>query len=81
MNHLYRNNVHQVKTNIFVPGGGKPRTLNETNYLSFLNETGKPTSKGIFEGANLYLTSGARKALEKLGVLIFKDSSCKPLHD
>jgi glutamate dehydrogenase len=76
MNHLYRNNVHQVKTDIFIPGGGRPRTLNETNYLSFLDETGKPTSKGIVEGANLYLTPGARKALEKLGVLIFKDSSC-----
>lgn len=76
MNHLYRNNVHQVKTDIFVPAGGRPRTLNDTNYSSFLDETGKPTSKAIIEGANLYLTPGARKALEKLGVLIFKDSSC-----
>lgn len=76
MNHLYRNNVHQTKTDIFITGGGRPRTLNETNYFSFLDETGKPTSKGIVEGANLYLTPGARKALEKLGVLIFKDSSC-----
>ena len=76
MNLLYRNNVHQVKTDVFVPGGGRPRTLNETNYISFLDETGKPTSKAIVEGANLYLTPGARRALEKLGVLIFKDSSC-----
>lgn len=76
MNQLYRNNVHQVKTDIFITGGGRPRTLNETNYFSYLDETGKPTSKGIVEGANLYLTPGARKALEKLGVLIFKDSSC-----
>lgn len=76
MNQLYRSNVHQVKTDVFVPGGGRPRTLNETNYTSFLDETGKPTSKAIVEGANLYLTPGARKALEKLGVLIFKDSSC-----
>ncbi len=76
MNHLYRNNVHQVKTDIFFPGGGRPRTLNDTNYSSFLDETGKPTSKAIVEGANLYLTPGARRALENLGVLIFKDSSC-----
>ncbi len=76
MNHLYRNNVHQVKTDVFVPGGGRPRTLNDTNYFSFLDDTGKPTSKAIVEGANLYLTPGARRALEKLGVLIFKDSSC-----
>ncbi|MBS0626359.1 MAG: NAD-glutamate dehydrogenase [Verrucomicrobia bacterium] len=76
MNHLYRTNVHQTKTDAFVPGGGRPRTLNENNYQTFLDETGKPTSKVIVEGANLYLTPGARRALEKLGVIVLKDSSC-----
>jgi glutamate dehydrogenase len=76
MNQLYRNNVHQVKADIFIPGGGRPRTLNETNFFTFLDEAGNPTSKAIVEGANLYLTPGGRRALEKLGVLIFKDSSC-----
>lgn len=76
MNQLYRTNVHQVKTDVFVPGGGRPRTLNEANYQSFLDEHDKPTSRAIVEGANLYLTPGARRILEKLGVLIMKDSSC-----
>jgi glutamate dehydrogenase len=76
MNHLFRTNVHQVKTDLFIPGGGRPRTLNETNALSYLDEAGKPTSKAIVEGANLYLTPGARAILENLGVLILKDSSC-----
>ncbi len=76
MNQIYRNNVHQVKADVFVTGGGRPRTLNEGNYLTYLDDTGKPTSKAIVEGANLYLTPGARHALEKLGVLIMKDSSC-----
>ncbi len=76
MNHLFRNNVHQVKADIFVPGGGRPRTLNESNYKNFLDETGKPTAKAIVEGANLYLTPEARRELEKLGVLILKDSTC-----
>lgn len=75
MNHLFRHNVHQTKTDIFIPGGGRPRTLNEHNYKDFLDETGKPTSGAIVEGANLYLTPFARRALEKLGVLIIKDSS------
>lgn len=75
MNHLYRSNVHQVKTDVFIPAGGRPRTLNESNYQTYLDETGKPTSKAIVEGANLYLTPGARRALEKLGVIIIKDSS------
>jgi glutamate dehydrogenase len=76
MNLLYRNNVHQTKTDVFVPGGGRPRTLNENNVHTYLDETGKPTSRAIVEGANLYLTPGARRALEKLGVLVLKDSSC-----
>lgn len=75
MNHLFRHNLHKVKTDIFIPGGGRPRTLNEQNYTDFLDETGRPTSKAIIEGANLYLTPQARRALEKLGVLIIKDSS------
>jgi glutamate dehydrogenase len=76
MNHLYRTNVHQAKVDVFVPGGGRPRTLNEANYQTFLDEHGKPTARAIVEGANLYLTPGARRSLEKLGVIILKDSSC-----
>ncbi len=75
MNHLLRNNVHQTPTTIFIPSGGRPRTLNESNYRDFLDEKGKPTSKAIIEGANLYLTPEARRNLENLGVLIIKDSS------
>lgn len=75
MNHLFRHNVHSVKTDIFVPGGGRPRALNETNYRDFLDPAGVPTSKAIVEGANLYLTPMARRQLEKLGVIIIKDSS------
>ncbi|MDJ0652302.1 MAG: NAD-glutamate dehydrogenase [Simkaniaceae bacterium] len=74
MNHLYRHHLHQVETDIFIPAGGRPRTLNSKNYQDFLSK-GKPTSRAIIEGANLYLTPKARLALEKLGVLIIKDSS------
>ncbi|MBS0628301.1 MAG: glutamate dehydrogenase, partial [Verrucomicrobia bacterium] len=41
----------------------------------FLSDDGVPTAKAIVEVANLYLTQGARRTLEKLGVLILKDSS------
>ncbi|MCB1106467.1 MAG: NAD-glutamate dehydrogenase [Chlamydiia bacterium] len=74
MNHLFRHNLHQVETDIFIPAGGRPRTLNENNYQDFLVK-GKPSSKGIVEGANLYLTPQARRELENLGVIIIKDSS------
>ncbi len=73
--HLYSHNLHQVEADIFIPGGGRPRTLNINNYKTYLNAKGTPTSKAIIEGANLYLTSEARTALEELGCLIIKDSS------
>lgn len=73
--HIYRTNLHQVKTDIFIPAGGRPRTLNGENYQEFLDEMGQPSSRAIIEGANLYLTAEAREALENLGVLIIKDSS------
>jgi glutamate dehydrogenase len=72
---IYRSYLHKVKTDVFIPAGGRPRTLNGQNYTDFLDDTGTPTSKAIIEGANLYLTADARTALEKKGVLIIKDSS------
>ncbi len=75
MNHLLRHNVFQAKTDVFIPAGGRPRTLNENNWKDFLDEKGKPSSRAIIEGANLFLTPLARSALEKLGVVIIKDSS------
>ena len=75
MNHILRHNLHQAPTDIFIPAGGRPRTLNITNYTDFLDETGKPTSKAIIEAANLYVTPEARYKLEEAGVIIIKDSS------
>lgn len=74
-NFLLRNNVHQTPADIFIPAGGRPRTLNESNYKEFLDSSGKPTARAIIEGANLYLNNNARNIFENLGVLIIKDSS------
>lgn len=75
MNHLLRSNVHQTKCDVFIPGGGRPRTLNEKNVSDFFDEKGVPTARAIVEGANLYLTPKARSILEEKGCLIVKDSS------
>ncbi|MBS4168201.1 NAD-glutamate dehydrogenase domain-containing protein [Parachlamydia sp. AcF125] len=75
MNHLLRHNVHQAKTDVFIPAGGRPRTLNHSNVEDFLDDKGSPTSRLIIEGANLYLTPQARRFLEEKEVLIVKDSS------
>ena len=73
--HLFSHNLHQTITDIFIPGGGRPRTLNASNWKDFLDPVGEPTSRAIVEGANLYLTQEARDSLENLGVMIIKDSS------
>lgn len=75
MNYLYRNNVHNTKTDLFIPAGGRPRTINEGNVQDFLTQEGEPTARGIVEGANLYFSPAARQILQEKGALIIKDSS------
>ncbi len=75
MNHILRHNVHEAKADVFIPGGGRPRTLNENNWKDFLDSTGKPSARAIVEGANLYISPWARRSLEKAGAIIIKDSS------
>jgi len=72
-----RNTMHnRVMSDAFIPAGGRPNTINLSNYKRFLNEAGSPSSKLIVEGANLFLTSDARQALyDEAGVVIIKDSS------
>jgi len=75
MNALLRTTVHKTVTDIFIPAGGRPKTLREENIEEFLTPEGNPTSKAIIEGANLYLDNSARQFLEKKGCLVIKDSS------
>lgn len=75
MNYVYRTSMHKTKADIFIPGGGRPKTLNEHNLKEYLDESGKPSSYLIVEGANLYITPSAREKLEYLKCLIIKDSS------
>ncbi len=72
---LFHTNVHQAKVDIFIPAGGRPRALSTSNLREFLDPSGEPTARAIVEGANLYLTPDARRALEDLGTIIIKDSS------
>jgi glutamate dehydrogenase len=72
-----RNTMHfRIKSDVFVPAGGRPNTINNENWKNFLDETGKPSSPLIVEGANIFITPDARKNLfEQAGVKIVKDSS------
>lgn len=66
----------RVKSDAFVPAGGRPNTINGDNWRQFLDENGKPSSPLIVEGANIFNTPEARANLFKhAGVVIVKDSS------
>lgn len=72
-----RNTMHnRLESDAFLPCGGRPGTVDITNYKHFLRADGKQSSPLIVEGANLFITADARKALfEEGGVVIVKDSS------
>jgi glutamate dehydrogenase len=72
---LLRTHVHRTYADVFIPAGGRPRTLSGREVLEYIDRDGKPTSKAIVEGANLYLSQEAREFLEARGVLIIKDST------
>merc|ERR1719498_1868562 len=66
----------RVKSDVFVPAGGRPATINVNNYSSFLDEDGLPSSPLVVEGANLFTTPAARQLLfDEAGVTFVKDSS------
>jgi len=80
-----RNTMHnRVVADAFIPAGGRPATIHEANWRAFLRPsssspaTGKPepSAKLIVEGANLFITPGARAAMyAETGIPIVKDSS------
>jgi glutamate dehydrogenase len=71
-----RDNLYaSVEAEIFIPAGGRPYTVKETNWHRFLKNDGKPSSLAIVEGANIYFTKEARYKLVEAGVVVIKDSS------
>ena len=72
---VFRNTLHNtVPADLFVPCGGRPKTINDDNWQEFL-PGGKASAKAIVEGANIFLSAGARQKLEDAGILDIKDSS------
>jgi glutamate dehydrogenase len=73
-----RNSMHnRLDADAFLPCGGRPNTIDITNYKQFLKADGRtPSAPLIVEGANLFVTAEARRALfQDGGVAIVKDSS------
>ncbi len=64
-----------VEADLFIPAGGRPETVDGTNWRRFLREDGAPSARVIVEGANSFLTPEARRRLQEAGVVILRDAS------
>ncbi len=74
----FRNSFHlhpKFRSDLFVPCGGRPASININNWTKLIDKNGKPRFKIIVEGANLFITQQARLRLEEHGVIIYKDAS------
>ncbi len=67
--------LFRVKADLFIPAGGRPETIDEHNWNRFLDEEGRPTARAIVEGANSFITPGAREELQRRGVILIRDAS------
>lgn len=67
--------VFTVETDLFIPAGGRPETINDNNVDRFFNDNEQPSSNIIVEGANSFITPSARQKLQQQGVVIMRDAS------
>jgi glutamate dehydrogenase len=71
----YGDLVFSVPADLFIPGGGRPETIDSDNWERFFQPDGTPSAKAIVEGANSFITPEARVQLQKKGILIMRDAS------
>jgi len=64
-----------VPSDLFIPAGGRPESIDEGNWRQFSGPDGKPSARVIVEGANSFLTPAARKLLQEAGVVVLRDAS------
>jgi glutamate dehydrogenase len=67
--------VFTVRADLFIPGGGRPETIDRDNWQDFLLPDGKPSALAIVEGANSFITPEARVQLQKKDIIIMRDAS------
>ncbi|RVU83359.1 amino acid dehydrogenase [Leucothrix sargassi] len=72
---LFNNLVFTVETDLFIPAGGRPETIDASNASRFFLEDNSPSANVIVEGANSFITPEARTMLQQNGVVIMRDAS------
>ena len=71
----YEDLIFSTQADLFIPAGGRPETIDKENISRFMSKDGSPTALVIVEGANSFITPGAREQLQEHGVVLMRDSS------
>ena len=71
----YSTMVFSVEAELFIPAGGRPETIDSSNWQQFLLPDGSPSAQVIVEGANSFITPKARTELQRKGVILMRDAS------
>jgi len=67
--------LFQVPSDLFLPCGGRPETIDGSNWRRLFDRNGKPGVKVITEGANSFITPEARTEIQRKGVIVLRDAS------
>ncbi len=67
--------LFKVEADLFIPAGGRPETIDKTNWKLYLKADGSPSAPVIVEGANSFITPEARVRLQEAGVVLLRDAS------
>jgi len=71
----YNSLIFSVPADLFIPAGGRPETIDGSNWRNFFSAAGEPSCRVIVEGANSFITPEARKGLQQGGVILMRDAS------
>jgi glutamate dehydrogenase len=64
-----------VPADLFIPAGGRPETVDRSNWERFFAPDGTAAARVIVEGANSFITPEARTLLQGKGVVVIRDAS------
>jgi glutamate dehydrogenase len=75
MNREWDGLIFTVDADLFIPAGGRPETIDESNWERLFGADGKPSCRAIVEGANSFITPAARIGIQKRGVVVIRDAA------
>jgi glutamate dehydrogenase len=67
--------LFSVPADLFLPCGGRPETIDGSNWRRLLGKNGNPHVRVITEGANSFISPDARDELQRQGIVLLRDAS------